>query len=94
MSNILNIFKKVKSEYKESYLQLFHECQRESLKEEACIDYTLYQSLTDANTFMLFEQWSNREGLLAHTQTPHFKDFIESTKDFFEESKRIDSETV
>lgn len=91
MELILNVFKKVKPEYKAEYIRLFQECRSASLSEEACIEYTLYQSFEDHFSFMLFERWKSKEGHTAHTQTDHFKKFIEATALFFEKSERIDS---
>lgn len=91
MELILNVFKKVKPEHKAEYVGLFQECQRASLLEEACIEYALYQSFDDPFAFMLFERWESKEGHVAHTETDHFKKFIEATNSFFEKSERIDS---
>lgn len=94
MELILNVFKKVKPEYREKYLQLFGACQQESLEEKGCIEYALFQSTNDENAFMIFERWASKEAHVAHTQTAHFKIFIDATEDIADKSERFDSERI
>jgi quinol monooxygenase YgiN len=43
--------------------------------EAGCIDFDLYQSTDDHTTFMFYENWTSREALNDHMQTPHIKAF-------------------
>ena len=42
-------------------------------KEEGCIVYNLHQSNSDKSQFMFYEQWTSKQALDAHMQTPHMK---------------------
>ncbi len=87
MELIMNIPKKVKPEYVSLYKELFLKCRAETLKEEACLEYALFQSFTDSTEFHLFERWTSKEGQIKHSQTKHFKAYMEATKDIFVETK-------
>ena len=43
--------------------------------EEGCINFDFYQGTEDKGLFMFFENWTNREALDRHMQTPHIKAF-------------------
>lgn len=45
----------------------------ETRKEKGCLYYDLYQSLDDANHFIMNEKWESSEDLGAHMQSEHFK---------------------
>ncbi|WP_295717766.1 putative quinol monooxygenase [Mucilaginibacter sp.] len=48
-----------------------------SIKEEACLQYELYQSTEDETQFIFHETWASQEGLDIHAKQPHIKLFIE-----------------
>ena len=53
-------------------------CLRMSQLSEAevgCISYQFYESLAEANTFFLFEEWETAESLQTHLQQPHTSQF-------------------
>lgn len=82
---VLNIPKKTKPEHIETYKVLFEKCRAETIKEEACIEYSLFQSITDPTEFHLFERWTSEQGQIEHTRTKHFKEYMEASKDIFEQ---------
>ena len=82
MELTMNIPIKIKPEYVSKYKEVFEKCQAGTLKEEACLDYVIFQSYTDSTEFHLFERWTNKPGHLAHMQTEHFKVYIEESKGF------------
>ena len=45
--------------------------------EPACLVYRAARSTEDPNVFVLYEEYANEEALLAHRETPHFRDLIE-----------------
>lgn len=49
-----------------------------SSKEEACLQYELYQ---EEDTFIFHERWKDITGLELHNQQPHLKAFISKTAD-------------
>ena len=77
---IMNIPIKIKPGQVSAYIKAFEKCQAGSLKEEACLDYSLFRSYTDSTEFHLFERWTNKPGHLAHMQTEHFNQYKEETK--------------
>jgi quinol monooxygenase YgiN len=46
-----------------------------SAKEEACLQYELYQDSEDENQFIFHETWKDAAGLEQHTQQAHYKKF-------------------
>lgn len=83
---VLNIPKKTKPEHIETYKALFEKCRAETIKEEGCIEYNLFQSISDPTEFHLFERWTNKQKQKEHTQTKHFKEYMEASKDIFEQA--------
>jgi quinol monooxygenase YgiN len=52
-----------------------------SVKEQACLQYELYQSVTDETQFIFHETWLDQAGLDEHNQQPHLMKFINQIKD-------------
>ena len=73
---IMNIPVKIKPEHVSGYIAAFNKCQAETLKEEACLAYELFQSYKDSTEFHLFERWKNKPGHQNHMQTAHIKVFF------------------
>jgi len=81
---IMNIPMKIKPEFIATFKTAFDKCQAETLKEEACLAYDLFQSYNDSTVFHLFERWANKPGHLAHMETEHLKNYfkeVEGTQD-------------
>ena len=87
MELILNIPIKIKPESISAYLRAFEKCQAATLKEEACLDYVIFQSYTDSTEFHLFERWKNKPGHLAHMETAHFNQYREETSGLTDRAK-------
>jgi Uncharacterized conserved protein len=84
VETVMNIPVKIKPEFVSAYKAAFDKCQAETLKEEACLAYALFQSYSDSTEFHLFERWANKPGHLAHMETEHLKVFreeIQGTQD-------------
>jgi quinol monooxygenase YgiN len=47
-----------------------------SKKEEACLQYELYQSAEDENIFIFHETWQSQKGLDQHNGQPYIQDLI------------------
>lgn len=41
-----------------------------------CINYDLHQDIDDKSVFIFYENWTSKENLDNHLQTPHLKSFI------------------
>lgn len=46
-------------------------CVAETLKEEGCIAYDLFESATEPDKLVFVERWETREALSRHARTPH-----------------------
>jgi quinol monooxygenase YgiN len=77
---IMNIPVKIKPEHVSGYIAAFDKCQAESLKEDACLVYELFQSYKDSTEFHLFERWTNKPGHLKHMETEHIKVYFAEIK--------------
>ena len=49
--------------------------------EEGCLAYELFQSRSDATTFVTVERWRARGDLDAHMQTPHIAQALRAAAD-------------
>ena len=65
------------SALKESFLK----CKESTLLEPGCIDYGMYQSLTDSTEFFIAETWKNDGELQKHGETAHLKQHLNEIKD-------------
>ena len=74
---IMNIPMKIKPEFVATFKAAFDKCQAETLKEDACLAYDLFQSYKDSTEFHLFEHWANKPGHLAHMETEHIKVYFQ-----------------
>ena len=59
MEVVLNIKRKVKPECVSALKESFLKCKESTLLEPGCIDYGMYQSLTDSTEFFIAETWKN-----------------------------------
>ena len=77
---VMNIPIKVKPEHVAGYKAAFDKCRAETIKEEACKAYDLFQSYSDSTEFHLFEMWKNKPGHQNHMQTEHIKVYFAEIK--------------
>lgn len=70
---LLNIVRKVKPEHVSTFRDSFLKCRVETLKEDGCEAYELYQSPTDPTIFFIYEIWKNEAAHQFHSSTPHLK---------------------
>ena len=77
---IMNIPLKVKPEFVSAYKAAFDKCRAETLKEEACLAYDLFQSYQDSTEFHLFERWTNKPGHQKHMETEHLKLYFQEIR--------------
>ena len=56
-------------------LVLFDKLAIASRAEAGCLMFAVHQSISEAATFVLYEQWRDRAALDAHYETPHFKEY-------------------
>jgi quinol monooxygenase YgiN len=53
-----------------------------TIKEDGCISYEMYLSVSDPNRLVVVERWASREALSLHVETPHFKVWRAACADF------------
>lgn len=54
-------------------------CIAETLKEEGCIAYEVFESLGSADKLVFVEKWETREALTAHSKAPHLAAWREAS---------------
>lgn len=81
MEVVLNIKKKVKPECVSLLKESFLKCKESTILEPGCIDYNIYQSVTDSTEFFIAETWKNDGELKKHGETAHLKKHLEEIKD-------------
>ena len=67
---------KVKEGKIENVLHLLKTVQDESIKEEGNLFYKIHQSISDLNTIILFEGYTNEAAVAAHRNSPHFQNLV------------------
>ena len=77
---LLKIVRKIKPEMVSTFRDSFLKCRVETLKEEGCEAYELYQSPTDPTIFFIYEIWKSEEAHKFHSSTPHLKIHSEETR--------------
>jgi (4S)-4-hydroxy-5-phosphonooxypentane-2,3-dione isomerase len=63
----------VKDEHLDTVLNLFTELVDKTRKEEGNLFYTVHQSITEPNTFMLYEAYKDEAAVAAHRASGHFQ---------------------
>lgn len=72
----LNVFMLVSEENRSKLLELTKELTANSVKEEGCIAYDVFESATRSNVLMICETWKDEESLTRHGNTEHFKRIV------------------
>lgn len=63
----------VKNGHLDAVLNLFTELVEKTRQEEGNLFYTVHQSNTEPNTFMLYEAYKDEAAVAAHRASEHFK---------------------
>lgn len=61
-----------------------------SRAEAGCFNYDVFQSNDDPAIFFTYENWTGKDALDAHMQTPHFKALSETSKEMLTKPIEID----
>ena len=61
-----------------------------SRAETGCLNYDVFQSNDDPAIFFTYENWTGKDALDAHMQTPHFKALGEKSKELLAKPMDID----
>lgn len=66
-------------------LALYQLLVQETVKEQGCISYELFQELDTPNNLTLIEEWEDLEALKRHTETSHFITLVQQLAQFEKE---------
>ena len=58
-------------------------------REAGCLNYDLHESPDDSGLFLFHENWSSREELAAHLETPHVRELRARTEELLAEPVEI-----
>ena len=61
-----------------------------SRAETGCLNYDVFQSNDDPAIFFTYENWTGKDALDAHMETPHFKALSEKSKEILAKPMDID----
>ena len=61
----------------------------ESLKEEGCIEYGLYQDLENSGILTILEEWKDESSLDKHLNSNHFKEIFPLLSECLEKETEI-----
>lgn len=61
-----------------------------SRAETGCLNYDVFQSNDDPAIFFTYENWTGKDVLDAHMQTPHFKDLDSAFEELLAKPMDID----
>lgn len=75
----------IKENYLPEALHLYQLLVQETVKEQGCISYELFQELDNPNNLTLIEEWNDLEALKRHTETPHFLTLVQQLSSFEKE---------
>lgn len=60
----------------EEFLKLTKPLIEESNKEEGCIEYVLYEDISNSHILTFVEKWTDQEAIDIHNSSPHFKRIV------------------
>lgn len=62
---------------------------QKSTKEEACMQYELFQEQTDSSIFIFHEIWKDQEGFEKHNQQKYIQAFFERSNALLQEAPLV-----
>ncbi|WP_232308646.1 putative quinol monooxygenase [Methanosarcina lacustris] len=80
----------VKPDKIQEYMDLCKNLVEESLKEEGCIEYGLYQELENPGILTILEEWKDKNSLDEHLNSNHFKEIFPLLSEYLEKETEID----
>lgn len=84
---VLQVLARVKPEYIEVFREATISNARESRKEPGVARFDLLQQEDDPQRFQLFEVYRTREATVAHKETPHYRQWVETVTPMMEEER-------
>lgn len=81
---------KVKSQYREAFLEEAGLVSKPSKAEFGNISYHYYEDLEEANSFIFVEQWKDEQAIQQHEETSHFKKFVQEIETLISEPIHVE----
>lgn len=72
----------VKPEKKEEALESIQNLMKYVADEEGTVSYSVNMNEQDPDTLVFIEHYRDMEALAAHSESPHFKEFMKQSKEF------------
>lgn len=72
----------IKEDKRETFLADTKALIAETRKEEGCIEYHLYESVEERNTFIMMEIWADQAAIEIHNQSPLLQKLFGNVADF------------
>jgi quinol monooxygenase YgiN len=79
----------VKPEKIQEFIVLCKKLVEESVKEEGCIDYGLYQELDNPGILTILEEWRDKSNLDKHLKSKHFREIFPLLLEYLEKETEI-----
>lgn len=80
----LNVFIKTSAANKTAVVEASKKLVAESLKDNGCIAYDVFESSTRPDVLMICETWKDAQSLAAHEATPHFTTIVPQIQELAE----------
>lgn len=79
----------VKPEKIQEFMDLCKNLVEESLKEEGCIEYGVYQELENSGVLTMLEEWKDESSLDEHLKSNHFREIFPLLSECLEKETEI-----
>ena len=80
----------VKPDKIQEFMDLCKNLVEESLKEEGCIEYGVYQELENSEILTMLEEWKDESSLDEHLKSNHFSEIFPLLSECLEKETEID----
>lgn len=79
----------VKKDKIEKVLELAKMLVEETVKEDGCISYEMYQDDKTPSTLIMVEEWETNEALNNHMSSDHFKRIVPQMGEFMDQKSEL-----
>jgi quinol monooxygenase YgiN len=76
-----------KAEHRERVAEALAALLAPALRESGMLQYDMFQESTDSRCFVFVERWTDMASFDAHCNSVHVKAYLETAKDWIEDSK-------
>jgi quinol monooxygenase YgiN len=79
----------VKPENVQEFMDLCKKLVGETLKEEGCIEYGVYQELENPEILTMLEEWEDESSLDQHMKSNHFREIFPLLSEYLEKETEV-----